>query len=110
HRVLIWHGIPKRSNQPADVVLGQATMMAGQANRGADLPAADTLNWCYGVAIVDGRLFVCDTGNRRLLVWDAIPTAHGAAADLVLGQRDFTTRDENAGVGGGPVGMRWPHA
>jgi hypothetical protein len=109
HRVLLWHGHPKRSNRPADVVLGQADFTGGLANRGFDRPRADTLNWCYGVAIVGQRLFVADTGNRRVLVWDRIPSTNGASADLVLGQRDFLTRDENAGEGAGPLGMRWPH-
>jgi NHL repeat len=109
HRVLLWHGYPERSNRPADVVLGQSDFAGGLANRGSDRPRADTLNWCYGVAIVGDRLFVTDTGNRRVLVWDRIPTTSGANADLVLGQRDFATRDENAGEGAGPLGMRWPH-
>jgi hypothetical protein len=110
HRVLIWHGIPQRSNQPADVVLGQADLQSGIANRGLAQPRADTLNWCYGVTISDGRLLVADTGNRRVLLWRAVPSRHGAPADLVLGQRDFVTRDENGGGNEAALGMRWPHA
>ncbi len=109
HRILIWHGYPMTSNQPADVVLGQADFSGGLANRGGASPRADTLNWCYGVDIADGKLIVCDTGNRRVLVWDAIPTENGTPADLVLGQGDFVTRDDNAGQAGGALGMRWPH-
>lgn len=109
HRVLLWRGLPQRSNQPADVVLGQADFASNRANRGSSAARADTLNWCYGVALHNGRLFVADTGNRRVLVWNAIPTVNGAPADLVLGQRDFTTRDESAGAIAGAVGMRWPH-
>ncbi|WP_409190242.1 NHL repeat-containing protein [Bradyrhizobium sp. RDM4] len=109
HRILIWHSYPERSNQPADVVLGQADFSGELANRGADAPSADTLNWCYGVAIVDGKLIVCDTGNRRVLVWDRIPASNGTPADLVLGQLDFVTRDDNAGQASGAIGMRWPH-
>jgi hypothetical protein len=109
HRILIWHGYPETSNRPADVVLGQSDFGAGIANRGSNAPAADTLNWCYGVAVSDSRLIVCDTGNRRVLIWNEIPTRHGTPADLVLGQRDFTTRDDNAGEAGGARGMRWPH-
>jgi hypothetical protein len=109
HRVLIWFGYPERSNRPADVVLGQRDFAGMLANRGNDTAAASTLNWCYGVAIADGRLYVADTGNRRVLVWDCIPTQHGQPADLVLGQHDFTTRDENAGGEAGALGMRWPH-
>ena len=110
HRVLIWHGYPETSNRPADVVLGQADFHGGLANRGGDAARADTLNWCYGVTLVDGRLIVADTGNRRVLIWNEIPQRNGAPADLVLGQRDFTTRDENAGRAAGALGMRWPHA
>jgi hypothetical protein len=109
HRVLIWHGYPENSNRPADVVLGQADFASTGTNRGNDQPAADTQFWCYGVAIAEGRLLVADTGNRRVLVWDEIPTKNGAPADLVLGQKDFITRDENAGAEPGALGMRWPH-
>ena len=110
HRVLIWHGFPRTSNQPADIVLGQVDFAGGLANRGADAPGGDTLNWCYGVTIADGRLFVADTGNRRVLMWNRIPERNGAPADLVMGQADFACRDENAGRAIGAIGMRWPHA
>lgn len=110
HRVLIWHGLPARSNAPADVVLGQADFSAAAANRGRPAPAADTLNWCYGVALVDGRLVVADTGNRRVLIWNRVPVANGCPADVVLGQPDFHSRDENAAGAHGPLAMRWPHA
>jgi hypothetical protein len=102
HRVLLWHGLPRDANQPADVVLGQADFSTCLPNRGLGAPRADTLNWCYGVALVDGRLLVADTGNRRVLLWERIPERHGQPADLILGQPDFVTRDALA--------IRWPHA
>jgi hypothetical protein len=110
HRVLLWHSLPTRSNQPADVVLGQRDFRSTKANRGVDAPGPETLHWCSGVLLHRGRLYVADTGNRRTLVWDSVPTTCGAPADLVLGQRDFATRDEGAGAAGGAAGMRWPHA
>jgi len=110
HRVLLWHCIPERSNQPADVVLGQPDFTSSYPNQGSDYPRADTLNWCCGVVIHSGHLYVADTGNRRVLLWNEIPTSNGVPADLVIGQRDFTSRNEGAGDGGGAVGMRWPHA
>ena len=109
HRVLIWHGYPARSNQPADVVLGQVGFAGSLANRGTRIASADSLNWCYGVAIENGALYVADTGNRRVLKWNRIPVSNGAPADLVLGEADFVTRDENAGRAPDAVGMRWPH-
>lgn len=110
HRVLIWHELPRRSNAPADVVLGQADFASVEANRGQACAAADTLHWCYGVTLAGGRLAVADAGNRRLLIWDRVPAVNGQPADLVLGQRDFRCRDENAGGVSAPLGMRWPHA
>ena len=110
HRVLLWFDIPSRNGAPADVVLGQPDLQSGLANRGRSVPAADTLSWCAGVTIVAGRLAVADTGNRRVLLWNRIPESHGAPADLVLGQADFSMRDEGGGGLGGVSGMRWPHA
>src|SRR5271169_3751965 len=53
HRVLLWRGYPDAENRAADIVLGQADFRSGAANRGSNAARADTLNWCYGVAIAD---------------------------------------------------------
>jgi uncharacterized protein (TIGR03437 family) len=43
-------------------------------------------------ALSDGtRLFVADGGNDRILIFNQIPGANGASADVVLGQIDFTS-------------------
>ncbi len=109
HRVLIWHSMPKVMNQPADVVVGQMDFSGVLANRGEEA-RANTTNWCYGVAIIDGNLIIADTGNRRVLIFDGIPAKNDASATMVLGQKDLVTRDENAGADPGPLGMRWPHS
>ncbi|MCH9806662.1 MAG: NHL repeat-containing protein [Alphaproteobacteria bacterium] len=108
HRIRIWRTTPSASNQPADIILGQSGSGGVLANRGDDRPTAATLNWPYGVAEIDGRLLVADTGNRRVLIWND-PQATGQPADLVLGHATFENRDENAGGDVGAVGMRWPH-
>lgn len=109
HRVLLWRRWPERDNQPADIVLGQASAEGCLANRGG-APGAGTLNWCYGVAFLPGGLAVADAGNRRVLLWRGLPERDGQPADLVLGQPGFATRDENAGASPAAGGMRWPHA
>lgn len=109
HRLLIWNKIPTQNNQPADLVLGQKDFSAMQINRGGNV-GPDTLNWCYGVAIINGRLVVGDTGNRRVLIWNDMPEQNGQPADMVVGQGDLYSRDENAGEEAGPLGLRWPHA
>lgn len=108
HRVLLWHRTPRASNTPADIILGQSDATVALANRGSAGPTATTLNWPYGVAEIDGCLFVADTGNRRVLMWRN-PQATGQPADLVLGQLSFDIRDENAGANVSALGMRWPH-
>lgn len=109
HRVLVWRERPHRHNQPADIVLGQTDFEAAEPNRGCEHPHAATLFWPYGVAWDGARLWVADTGNRRVLVWSAMPERNGQPADLVLGQRHFCSRDENAGGVPDASSMRWPH-
>lgn len=110
HRVLIWHRPPCGHNVPADVVLGQADFSSGNGNRGHAEAGADRLFWPYGLHWDGARLWVADTGNRRVLMWDGIPKIHGQPADLVLGQADFDLRDENGGGEPDAASMRWPHA
>jgi uncharacterized protein (TIGR03437 family) len=89
NRVLIWNSIPQANNAPADVVVGQPnfTSVAIPGNT----PNSRSMRGPQGVWISGGKLFVADTQNNRVLVFNSIPTQNGAAADLVLGQRDFTS-------------------
>jgi DNA-binding beta-propeller fold protein YncE len=109
HRVLVWRGLPTDHGQPADFALGQATLGAGELNRGGS-PRADTLYWPYGLATDGTRLYVADSNNRRVLVWHAMPDACGQPADMVLGQNDFAQGEENAGGAPTAASMRWPHS
>ena len=77
HRVLLWHEVPRRHNQPADIVLGQENFCSAEPNRAREAPTSDTLFWPFGVAWDGQRLWVADTGNRRVLVWDGLPTRSG---------------------------------
>ncbi len=88
NRVLLWLTIPNTNGAPADVVLGQANFDTG----GTVIPPnARSMRGPQGVWIQDGRLYVADTQNHRVLIWRTIPTSSGAPADIVLGQPDFTT-------------------
>jgi hypothetical protein len=109
HRVLIWKKLPEDSNVPADLVLGQANFTDNEPNRGSQEAAANTLNWCYGVFYHQGRLFVADTGNRRVLIWYQLPSENGQPADLVLGQPAMNFRNENGGGSASAASMRWCH-
>ncbi|HAC65784.1 MAG TPA: hypothetical protein DCF68_20205 [Cyanothece sp. UBA12306] len=110
HRVLIWRELPQDSNVPADLVLGQENFSQNQLNRGEIATAADIMHWPYGVFYHQGRLFVADTGNRRVLVWNQMPEVNGQPADFVLGQSQMNLRDENGGGNPTASSMRWPHS
>ena len=43
--------------------------------------------WPFGIAFVDGWFWVADTGNRRVLGWDGVPSPDHLP-DVVLGQPD----------------------
>ncbi len=88
NRVLIWNRIPDRNGAPADLVVGQPNFNSNAAPRP---PNNRSLRGPQGVWIQDGRLFVADTQNHRVLIWNSIPTSNGAPADIVLGQPDFST-------------------
>lgn len=109
HRILIWNTLPTKSGTPADLVLGQVDFSSGESNCARQSPDASSMHWPYGVYFGGGRLFVADSGNRRVMVWNDLPTRNNQPCDFVLGQRDFTCRDENAGHDPDAMSMRWPH-
>ena len=89
NRVLIWNRIPTSNNAPADVVVGQPNFTTTSVP--GNTPSAKTLRGPQGVWIQNGRLYVADTQNNRVLIFNHIPSSNGAAADVVLGAPDFTT-------------------
>ena len=72
NRVLIWLGIPTANGTPPDIVLGQPDF-ASQS----PAPSQEGMRGPQGVWIDNGRLFVADTQNSRVLVYNSIPAASG---------------------------------
>jgi uncharacterized protein (TIGR03437 family) len=89
NRVLIWNEIPTQNNQNADVVIGQQNFTSNGLP--GNTPSASTMRGPEGVWIQNGKLFVADTQNNRVLIYNQIPTTNGVAADVVLGAPNFTT-------------------
>lgn len=90
HRVLRYTNVPAKPNgAAADGVLGQPNF----TSRVAQVSASGLNNpECIALA-ADGRLYVGDASNNRVLWYDnAVAKPNGAAADGVLGQPSFTTR------------------
>jgi hypothetical protein len=90
NRVLIWNHIPTSNNAPADVVVGQPNFTSASVPTNGT-PSATSLSGPEGVWILNGKLYVADTQNNRVLIWNQIPTTNGAPANVVLGQPNFTT-------------------
>ena len=90
HRILIWNTFPTSSTSPADFVLGQPDMTCPEAGCPPGTSAAQ-MSFPYAVISNGIQIFVSDSGNSRVLVWNSFPTANNAPADVVLGQADFTS-------------------
>ncbi|GJL79407.1 MAG: hypothetical protein NPINA01_23960 [Nitrospinaceae bacterium] len=102
HRVLIWNKVPFNNGWNADICLGQGGMDEREPNRGEfDNVGADTLSFPTGVFYdpESDKVFVVDQGNNRVLIWNKLPNEFGRAADVVIGQKDFHSREPNAGMG-----------
>jgi len=95
HRVLIWRELPQSSGQAADVVIGQPGFEQNDPNvRGIGAaPHARSLHWPYGLFSDGRRLWIADTGNRRILYFDQIPEENYAPADGLIGKASFEERD-----------------
>lgn len=88
NRILIWTSIPSTKNAPADIVLGQSNFTSSTVYT---TPTASSVRAPQGVWIQNGKLYVADTQDDRVLVWNNIPTSNNQPADLVLGQPNFTS-------------------
>ncbi|EDY21211.1 NHL repeat containing protein [Chthoniobacter flavus Ellin428] len=85
NRVLIFNSIPTTSGASADLVIGQGTL--GTATFGS---GADQMFSPVGCALAsDGKLLIADSSNNRVLIFNSVPTANDASADLVIGQTAF---------------------
>jgi hypothetical protein len=90
NRVLVWKTFPQ-TGQAADAILGQPDATSVLGNRGG-VPAADTLSGPMACVWLGESLVVADTGNNRVLRWNATPHGGGQPADVVLGQPNAKER------------------
>jgi sugar lactone lactonase YvrE len=98
HRVLIFDD-PFAATPPyaASAVLGQADFVSGLCNRGGAAPTQATLCGPSFVAVdADENLYVSDTTNHRVLVFNA-PRTTDTDADDVFGQPNPFTAAANSG-------------
>lgn len=105
NRVLIYNSIPSANNTAADVVIGQSTMTARASGISATELNSPTKSF-YDT--VSGKLFIADTNNHRVLIYNSIPTTNGAAANAVIGQPNLTANSANQGGSAAANTLRYP--
>lgn len=101
HRIQIYNHIPTSNNASGDIVIGQATMTSNSGNQGGS-PGANTLLSPSAVFSDGQKLVVADQANNRILIFNHIPAANNAAADVVVGQAAMTGNSANQGGAVGP--------
>ncbi len=92
-----------QNGQPADLVIGQPDLhriLVNYPSNNPNTPTAEGLNAPTGLAVdAAGNLYVTDSGNGRVLRFPA-PFSSGStnleAADMVIGQQNFTSRITDA--------------
>ncbi len=87
-RINIWNTIPTAHNTAADVVYGQIDH--SKAGFQGEM-TAKSLNQPVSVSTDGTKLFVADTTNGRVKIWNTIPTSAGpnVAADIAIGQTNL---------------------
>lgn len=79
NRVLIWNSLPTSGDTKPDLVLGQPNFITNNPGDGLS-----NLNWPVAVATDGTHIFVADTYNNRILVWNSFPTKNDAPADFQM--------------------------
>ncbi len=85
--IRVWGYLTLTTGQDAAVVIGQDDFTSNSDGRTASKFELETGN----PTVVNGKLYLPDRGNSRVMGFNAIPSANGAAADFVLGQANMTS-------------------
>ncbi|MBS1858566.1 MAG: hypothetical protein JST11_24570 [Acidobacteria bacterium] len=99
NRILVWQNALTFSNgKPADRVIGQLSQYATTAY-GPGTTRSAWMRAPSGLAVLDGDLYVVDSGNNRILRFRkplSVPPDQPNAPDLVIGQTSLNSRVVNA--------------
>jgi uncharacterized protein (TIGR03437 family) len=103
NRILGWKNASAFSNgKAADFVIGQIDFFSTNPNGPGISTFTAGLNFPTGLAVLNGDLYVSDSGNNRVLRFRAPSTAPAGQQqipDLCLGQPSFASRSANAPTG-----------
>lgn len=81
NRVMVWSQLPRTSGADASFVIGQSDFSRVTAGVGQGV-----LRTPFGVASDGTRIWIADSGNNRVLEFDAFPIANNVLAVDVYGQ------------------------
>ncbi len=84
-RILIYNTIPTSNLARPDVVIGQTCLSDVETNQNDFVTLNNYLSDPQGVYCDGTRLYIADTGNNRVLIYNTVPTANNQAADTVVG-------------------------
>jgi hypothetical protein len=87
-------------NLSADFAVGQPDTASSTANAGGAGVNPYGYNYQWGLASDGTHVFVGDNGNNRVLIYNTVPSASSASADLVLGQPDMYSNLANQSLNG----------
>ncbi|KQT12245.1 NHL repeat-containing protein [Ramlibacter sp. Leaf400] len=91
----------------AAAVFGQQGFESAGPNGGADMPSGATLFDPASIAVADdGKVFIADTANQRVLVLAQVPDGQQQGAAFVVGQPDALSGGDN----GLPDGFASPNS
>ncbi len=97
NRLLLWTSVPAASHTTANIELGQPNMTSSTANN-QGTPTISNMDLPQAVnGDSNGKLYVADYSNNRVLIWTSTPTTTNQSANVVLGQASFTTNTANNG-------------
>jgi len=86
NRVMIWTSTVSTDGQAANSVLGQTWFFSNSTGT-----SSTSLNHPQGAGIgASGELLIADSNNNRVMIWSDAISVSGQAANIVLGQTNFT--------------------
>jgi hypothetical protein len=85
-----------KDNMSASVVIGQVNFTSKNANDGSTTNAYG-FNYPKNIVIIGQKIIISDGLNQRILIYNSLPTSNHVAADVVIGQTNFTNHLANQG-------------
>lgn len=67
-RIVGWEELPEENNQAAKKLIGQEVFTSGSENMNSIQAAKESLYWPFSVCAHEGKLYMADTGNHRIVV------------------------------------------